>query len=272
MAKATYYQRGETLDYDNAGASTIEAGTILALSTRVGVAGCDIAAGETGTGHVEGCYWFDLASAASGASVQGTKIYIDSSQKAVTDGAGNLLAGFAAAPIAVGDTRVLVKLNAADSDLDTVVAVVNNLTSTVVTSALSAAQGKVLNDKIDALPGNGLLAADGAISVDVDDATIEVDDVTGKVQVKDGGVTAAKLAADVAGAGIALDAETNAVSVGVDDATIEVDDVSGKIKIKALPNQAASVASELTGLVTDFNALLTTLKTAGLMAPDSGGE
>jgi len=249
MAIATYFQRGETLDYDNTGETTIEAGTIIPLSTRVGVAGCDIAAGETGTVHVEGCYWFDLAATAQGASVQGVKIYIDSSQKATIVGTGNLLAGFAAAPIAIGDTRVLVKLNAADSDLDTIVPVVDNLTSTVTTSALSANQGKVLKDAIDALPGAGLAETDGVLSVDVDDSTIEIDETNG-VQVKDEGITAAKLNADVAGAALTLNAETNAID------------------IVPAANQAAS--QEATNpTVTEFNALLTKLKTAGLMAQDA---
>ena len=34
-------------------------------------------------------------------------------------------------------------------------------------------------------------------------------------------------------------------------------------------NQAASTATTIAGLVTDFNALLTKLKTAGLMAADA---
>jgi len=36
-------------------------------------------------------------------------------------------------------------------------------------------------------------------------------------------------------------------------------------------NQAASTAEDITGLLADFNALLTKLKTAGLMAPDAQG-
>lgn len=35
-------------------------------------------------------------------------------------------------------------------------------------------------------------------------------------------------------------------------------------------NQAASTATDLEGLVTDFNTLLASLKTAGLMAADGG--
>ena len=38
--------------------------------------------------------------------------------------------------------------------------------------------------------------------------------------------------------------------------------------LPAAENQAASTATTIAGLVTDFNALLTKLKTAGLMAAD----
>ena len=47
-----------------------------------------------------------------------------------------------------------------------------------------------------------------------------------------------------------------------------------KLYVPAYPmaaNQAASTATDVEGLVTDFNALLTKLKTAGLMAADSEG-
>lgn len=112
MAKATYYQRGETFDYKNTGASTIEAGTILVIGSRVGVAGADIPAGEVGTVHVEGCYWINLAAAAAAAVDQGTLIYLNEDLAATTTATDNTLAGYLAAPIAIGDTKALVKLNA----------------------------------------------------------------------------------------------------------------------------------------------------------------
>ena len=39
MSKASYWQRGETLDYKNTGATTIEANTVIELTGRVGIAG-----------------------------------------------------------------------------------------------------------------------------------------------------------------------------------------------------------------------------------------
>ena len=51
MSKASYWQRGETLDYKNTGSSTIEANTVVELTGRVGIAGTDIAPGAEGDLH-----------------------------------------------------------------------------------------------------------------------------------------------------------------------------------------------------------------------------
>ena len=72
----------------------------------------------------------------------------------------------------------------------------------------------------------------------VDDVTIELDDATNIISVKDGVV--------------ALPDATATVSGGVLQAT----------------NQADSVATTAEGLVTDFNALLDKLKLAGIMVAD----
>ena len=72
----------------------------------------------------------------------------------------------------------------------------------------------------------------------VDDVTIELNDTTNVISVKDGVV--------------ALPEATTSVLGGVLQAT----------------NQADSVATDVDGLVTDFNALLDKLKTAGIMVAD----
>ena len=72
----------------------------------------------------------------------------------------------------------------------------------------------------------------------VDETTIELDDATNVISVKDGVV--------------ALPNATTTVVGGVLQAT----------------NQADSVATDVDGLVTDFNALLAKLKTAGIMVAD----
>lgn len=55
-AKASYWQRGESLDYVNETGETIEAGEVVALGERVGVAATDIPPGEKGAIDVEGVY------------------------------------------------------------------------------------------------------------------------------------------------------------------------------------------------------------------------
>ena len=54
--KAVYWQRGESLDYTNSGATVIEANSIIDLGTRIAVAGTSINPKETGSIHVTGVY------------------------------------------------------------------------------------------------------------------------------------------------------------------------------------------------------------------------
>ncbi len=49
---------------------------------------------------------------------------------------------------------------------------------------------------------------------------------------------------------------------------LEIKDGAVVTGLPTAANQAASTATQLSGLVTDFNALLTKLKAAGLMASD----
>lgn len=57
-AKATYIQRGESLDHTNRTEQEIKAGTVLVNGKIVGVAGCDIPPGTVGSLHVMGVYAF----------------------------------------------------------------------------------------------------------------------------------------------------------------------------------------------------------------------
>jgi len=84
--KATYYQRGETLDYFPT--ENVESGAVVNLGTRIGVAAAPIRAGE-----------------------QGAAVYYNATAEAITATAdGNTPAGYAAAAVATTDTTVLVKL------------------------------------------------------------------------------------------------------------------------------------------------------------------
>lgn len=113
MATATYWQRGETLDYTNATEATIIAGSVIALGDHIGIAGTTIAAGETGSVHMTGVFKFPKT--AAGAIAQGTAVYwdgdgIDSSAPS-DEGAITSAIGYAAEESAAGATVIAVKLN-----------------------------------------------------------------------------------------------------------------------------------------------------------------
>lgn len=103
---AKYWQKGEVLDYT--ATDKVANGEVVSLGTRIGVAGEDIAAGETGHLHVVGV--FEMTKA-TGAITMGAAVYYDTTEKNITATAsGNVPAGYAAAPAASADTTVLVKL------------------------------------------------------------------------------------------------------------------------------------------------------------------
>ncbi len=103
---AKYWQKGEVLDYTASAA--VNNGEVVSLGTRIGVAGEDIAAGETGHLHVVGIFEMEKA---AGAVTMGAALYYDATAKKITTTAtSNTPAGYAAAPAASGDETVLVKL------------------------------------------------------------------------------------------------------------------------------------------------------------------
>ena len=108
---ATYFQRGEAIDYPVASNGTaLEAGEIIVVGTKIGVCGCDIAKGETGSVHVEGVFEMPKA---SGAITIGAAVYWDATNKNITTtSSSNTLAGYAVAAAGADDTTVLVKINA----------------------------------------------------------------------------------------------------------------------------------------------------------------
>ena len=105
--KATYWQRGESLDYKNNTKETIEENTIIAIKTRIGVAGNAIEPGQIGSLHVTGI--FEIAKAESEAITMGTAVYFDGSAITATAGS-NTPAGYAAQDAAESASTVLVKL------------------------------------------------------------------------------------------------------------------------------------------------------------------
>jgi predicted RecA/RadA family phage recombinase len=108
----TYIQRGETIDYVNAGAALIPAGTVVSLTTRIGIAGCDIAVGATGSLHLGGV--FEGAKAAV-AIAQGEAVFYDPVADNFTNVAtSNIPAGWAVAAELLAATTVNVQLLGVD--------------------------------------------------------------------------------------------------------------------------------------------------------------
>ncbi len=125
MATAAYWQRGESLDYTNAGDTKIAANTVLLYGSRLAIAGGDIAPGETGSIHVSGVFELPKDYADSGKAITaGQEVYWDSDNscikaavaQVVTQGAvtteASAVHGFAVAAAATAATTVLVKINA----------------------------------------------------------------------------------------------------------------------------------------------------------------
>ena len=106
MAKAAYWQRGESLDYVNSGESVIEANTIIDLTTRIGIAGTSINPGETGSLHVTGVY--EIAKTGAGEIAMGAAVYFDGT--GITSETSGTPAGYAAAKAEAGAEVILVKL------------------------------------------------------------------------------------------------------------------------------------------------------------------
>lgn len=105
---ATYIQKGNTIDYTNSGTAKIAAGDVVGLSTRIGIAAGDIAAGEVGTLAVEGV--FEIDKTASLAISVGDAVYFSASTAKITKTNTDVPAGWAIAAATTADTTVRVKI------------------------------------------------------------------------------------------------------------------------------------------------------------------
>lgn len=108
--KATYWQRGETIDYKNETEEAIEAGTILELGDAIGVAGELIPAGGLGSAHIEGVFRIPKA---DGEIALGKVVYLKKADgKATTEkGEDGIRLGHSIAKAESSDAEVLVKIN-----------------------------------------------------------------------------------------------------------------------------------------------------------------
>lgn len=103
---ANYWQKGETLDYTPDAA--IQAGDVVSLNTRIGVAGTDAGAGETCPLHMVGV--FELPKAKEAVTLGAALFYSMADSVVTATAAGNIPAGYAVTPAAEADPTVFVKL------------------------------------------------------------------------------------------------------------------------------------------------------------------
>lgn len=106
MSKATYWQRGESLDYVNGTTAVIEANTIIDLGTRIGVAGTSINPGEKGSLHVTGVY--EIAKTGTEEIAMGAAVYFDGT--GITNATSGTPVGYAVETAAADAPVILVKL------------------------------------------------------------------------------------------------------------------------------------------------------------------
>lgn len=104
---ATYIQRGETIDFVNGTDTAIEAGAVVSLATRIGIAAAPIAAGKTGAVHVTGV--FEIEKKASEALTVGAAVYYSADGITATS-TDNVPAGWVIAAAAADDATVRVKI------------------------------------------------------------------------------------------------------------------------------------------------------------------
>ena len=105
--KATYWQRGETLDYVNEGTKAVEAGEIIDFKTRIGIAAFKMNPNEKGVVHMTGAYYIKKKDQTE--IKIGTPVYF--AEDGITATAGsNTPAGYAAEASPVKAPEILVKL------------------------------------------------------------------------------------------------------------------------------------------------------------------
>lgn len=145
MAKASYIQKGEAIDFVNSTEAKIVAGEIIALPNRVGIAGTDIPVGATGSLVIEGVFEFPKTTSLS-ISVGDSVFYNVSSEK-ITKTASDIPVGIAVEAGESSATAIRVKLGST-------VRVCANVAEAAST-APTAAEFKAL---LDALIAAGIMA------------------------------------------------------------------------------------------------------------------
>lgn len=107
MATATYFQRGEAIDYPNTGDETLKHGTVVSIKTRIGVVAGDIEPKQTGTLHVAGVFEIPKKDASAVFAIGDAVSFDDGIIAAAT---GKASAGYVVKASAAGEANVVVKL------------------------------------------------------------------------------------------------------------------------------------------------------------------
>jgi hypothetical protein len=146
-------------------------------------------------------------------------------------------------------------------------------TSQSIIGAINEVNNNVINSSANA--GAGLTEASGSVfNVNVDNSTIEING-SDNLQVKDDGITAAKLNADVAGAGLSLASGSNALQVNTDGSTLEINGDSIRVKASGITsNEIATGAvgsDEIATGAVGSDELATTSVTAAKINSDVAG-
>jgi len=112
--KATYIQPGGNLDYRNNGNAAIEAGDVVVLGDRAGIAGTAIPVGELGSIVMDGVYRVDKKSGEAILAGKNVFFSAEGATAAVQDAAEGTMPklGYAVEDAAESDTYVKVKLQA----------------------------------------------------------------------------------------------------------------------------------------------------------------
>lgn len=103
---ANYQQPGSTIDFINSTSDTIKAGQVVSLTTRIGVAGTEIAASAVGSLHVKGV--FSMPKATSAIEIGAAVYYNASTDKITTTASSAVPAGWAIAAAKSEDATVQV--------------------------------------------------------------------------------------------------------------------------------------------------------------------
>lgn len=114
MAKASFIQKGGTIDYTNGSGVAIAYRDVIPATTRIIIAGDNIGVGAVGSAHVEGIFSFPAINTAAFAVAD--KVYWDNTAGKITNvAAGNTPAGWVAETKAEAGTTAVVCLDGADA-------------------------------------------------------------------------------------------------------------------------------------------------------------